>query len=158
MPAVSCLGGRIMTGAKTARTRVYARRMLLAAVAMSALGAPGALGQALVLADGRNAEHAAWRVEGDFKRGKDISGLACADDSSCFAVTDEKSAVLPFALDRGARTIIVTGQPVELPSGGEEADAEAAAFDSKAFYLTGSHGMSRHGCVRQDSRFRLYRA
>jgi hypothetical protein len=80
------------------KMRVHARRMLLAAAAASSLGVPDALGQALVLADGRNATHAAWKVQGDFKRGKDISGLACADDRSCFAVTDEKSAVLPFAL------------------------------------------------------------
>src|SRR3954454_975129 len=107
MPPVYHSRGRIMTGASTARTRVHASRMLLAAATLSALGAPGARGQTLVLADGRNAEHTAWQVKGDFKRGKDISGLACADDRSCFAVTDEKSAVLPFALDRPARTVTV---------------------------------------------------
>jgi hypothetical protein len=147
-----------MTRARTAGMRVHAKQMLLAAAAMSLFGAPGALGQALVLPDGRNAEHAEWQVQGNFSKDKDISGLACTDDRSCFAVTDEKSAVLPFALDRTARTITVTGQPIELPSGGEEADIEAAAFDGKTFFFTGSHAMSRNRCEHQDSRYRLYRA
>jgi hypothetical protein len=141
-----------------AAMHVHAMKILLAAATMLLLGAPGALGQALILPDGRNAQHAEWRVKRDFRKSKVISGLACADDRSCFAVTDEKSAVLPFALDRTTRTITVTGPPVELPSGGKEADIEAAAFDKKAFYFTGSHGMSRRTCEHQDSRYRLYRA
>lgn len=107
--------------------------LLLAFVAIPAICSSGAHGQAFIAADGSRAEHVAWRVEGDFKRGKDISGLACAGDESCFAVTDEKSAVLPFSLDRTRRALVVAGPPVDLPSGGEEADIEAAAFHGEAF-------------------------
>src|SRR4051812_3369705 len=70
----------IMPNARTSRLYEYLTRTSVGAAVLSLLSAPGALGQLLVLSDGRKAEHVEWQVKGDFKNNKDISGLACADD------------------------------------------------------------------------------
>ena len=61
----------------------------------------------LLLADGTPAEVAPWQVEGEFKKGKDLSGIACDPDGLGLVATDEGSLLQSFRLDRAARTLRV---------------------------------------------------
>lgn len=92
---------------------------------------------------------------------KDISGAACAPDGRCLLVSDEKRRAWLFRHDTAAPggPHLVVGAELELTpaSGGNEADAEAAAFAGGWFYAVGSHGTGRNNQRFQASRFSAYR-
>ena len=111
----------------------------------------------LLLADGTPAEIAPWRVEGEFKKGKDLSGITCDPDGLGLVVTDEGSLLQSFRLDRGARTLRVGGVCAPLLREGEEADYEGLCWDDGWFYAIGSHARGRKNADHQPSRHHVYR-
>ena len=85
---------------------------------------------------------AEWRVDPDFskkKARKDISGAVCGP-SRCIAINDETHFVQEFSLDERR---IIPGDRIDLLDKGEEIDAEAITYLDGAFYVAGSHGLSR---------------
>ncbi len=112
----------------------------------------------LLLADGTPAEVAPWQVEGEFKKGKDLSGIACDPDGFGLVATDEGSLLQSFRLDRRARTLRVGAARAALLREGEEADFEGLCWDSGWFYAVGSHARGRKNSDHQPSRHHVYRA
>jgi len=113
-----------------------------------------------------SAQAACERVSGSWSFGdhaekdKDLSGAACAPDGRCLLVSDEDRKAWWFRIDRrdASAPRLVADKPFDLPKqGGDEADAEAAAFDRGWFYAIGSHGTSRRGNEFQKSRYAVYR-
>jgi hypothetical protein len=102
-----------------------------------------------------------WAIVGEAATDTDLSGAACAPDGRCLLVSDEKRRAWFFALDQRqpAAPKIVIGERVKLTptQGGDEADAEGAAFDGGRFYAIGSHGTSRRKGEFQASRYSTYR-
>jgi Protein of unknown function (DUF3616) len=103
-----------------------------------------------------------WRVIGDIAEGEDISGIACVRTGGqvrrCVIAVDEKVSAVLATID--GRTIRQDGtlKLIEKVKG-EELDAEAVAYDSKAnaFYVIGSHGRKRTCCKDNPSSFNLIR-
>ncbi len=105
-----------------------------------------------------------WQVDSNFKS-KDartnLSGAACANTTpplqSCLIVNDEKKYMQFFSVDDG--NTIVPGKPIRLFDGDGEPDAEGVAFDAadSSFYVTGSHGRSRHGDRANDASYAVFR-
>jgi hypothetical protein len=113
-----------------------------------------------------------WAVEGHFDKNPDnvdarvaLSGAACSA-GACLVVNDEKKYAQFFTIDG---TTIVAGAVISLlPDEIEgvemkEIDAEGAAYAAPTgpgangrFYVTGSHGRSRTGKLR-DSTFFVFR-
>lgn len=131
-----------------------------------------ALGAALafIAAAAPHAREAVWPVEGkllgerkeggwktgeeirtqDFKKSRDVSGLACATASGfpriCLLADDETQGAQIVVLHDGR---LVAGDFIRLIDddfGGEplELDAEGVAYAEGAFYVAGSHGRPRH--------------
>jgi hypothetical protein len=90
------------------------------------------------------------------KEATNISGAACARPGACLLVSDEKRYAREFRL-KG--TTITPGEKVDLLDGDgkDETDAEGAAFANGAYYVTGSHGVTKKDAVHQDSRYWVYR-
>jgi hypothetical protein len=94
---------------------------------------------------------AAWTVSGKFKKDEEarinISGAACAAKAppfdSCIVVNDQKKYAQFFSIDG---TVINPGKVIRLldKDAKGDPDAEGAAYDNGNFYITGSHGRSRH--------------
>ena len=92
----------------------------------------------------------------DEKEATNISGAACARPGVCLMVSDEKRYAREFSLVGGK---IIPGDKLDLLGGGEgETDAEAVAYADGAYYLTGSHGVTKKTAEHQDSRYWVYRA
>jgi hypothetical protein len=101
-----------------------------------------------------------WSFVDHAEKNKDLSGAACAPDGGCLLVSDEDRKAWWFRIDRrdASAPRLVADKPFDLPKqGGDEADAEAAAFDQGWFYAIGSHGTSRRGNEFQKSRYAVYR-
>lgn len=102
-----------------------------------------------------------WAIVGEAATDTDLSGAACAPDRRCLLVSDEKRRAWFFSLEQRepAAPKIVIGERVKLTpaEGGDEADAEGAAFDGGRFYAIGSHGASRRTGQFQASRYSVYR-
>ena len=99
-----------------------------------------------------------WTVDGEFKKDKDLSGLACATPTACIMVSDEEDKAQLFTLDSDNH-VLRTGERVKLPvDGGEEIDAEAVAYADGAYVIVGSHGAKRHSDGTLDlASFNIYR-
>lgn len=86
----------------------------------------------------------AFSVQSNFRGDKareQLSGAACDETlSRCIAVNDEKEYAQFFAI---SGTAITPGTSFDFAKGGEEPDAEGAAFAGGYFYVAGSHGNSR---------------
>ena len=101
-----------------------------------------------------------WKVQPKFKKSDEartnLSGAACVPTeppfTSCLIVNDQKKYAQFFAIEG---TTIVPGAVIRLA--GEEVDgdpdAEGAAYADGFFYVTGSHGRSRHGDEANDSSY-----
>ena len=111
----------------------------------------------LVLADGSQAQAVAWRVDGKFDKGKDLSGIACGPDGLGLVATDEGSLLQSFRLDRAERTLRVGAARAALLRPGEEADYEGLCWDEGWFYAVGSHARGRKRPDHQPSRHHVYR-
>jgi hypothetical protein len=102
-----------------------------------------------------------WTVVGDAGSDKDISGAACAPDGRCLLVSDEKHRAWFFTRDETdpANPRMIVGERIKLTPhlGGDESDAEAAAFDHGHFYAIGSHGTARKKKEFEPSRYSIYR-
>ena len=101
-----------------------------------------------------------WTIARHAKHNEDLSGAACAPDGKCLLVSDEDRKAWWFKIDRSDASAprLVVGKPFDLPKQGKnEADAEAAAFDDKWFYVIGSHGTSRQRNEFEQSRYSVYR-
>ena len=102
-----------------------------------------------------------WVTVGEAADDTNLSGAACSPDGRCLLVSDEKRRSWFFALDdKGrAKPRIVVGEQLKLKpaTGGDEADAEGAAFDGDRFYVIGSHGASRRSGKFEASRYSTYR-
>jgi hypothetical protein len=124
---------------------------VLAACLGAASGRPADAGCERVAAD--------WHVVGAAVKSTDLSGAACAGAGACLLVSDDKRDAWWFTIDRSeaGNSKLVTGNAVELPKEGGQADAEAAAFDNGWFYAIGSHGTSRRNGAFQGSRDFVYR-
>jgi hypothetical protein len=132
---------------------------LLAALLSAAIPAvPVAVAQST---PSSNAAGRKWSIVGDAASDKDLSGAACSSDGRCLLVSDEKRKAWFFKLDELHPAVpkIVIDTPVKLTPrrGGDEADAEAAAFDRDHFFAIGSHGASRRKGEFQASRYFAYR-
>ena len=99
-----------------------------------------------------------WDVQSDFEGGgarKNLSGAACAPTApplqSCLIANDDKKYMQFFSIDR---TSIIPGKTIRMTDGDGDPDAEGVVFDTddNYFYVTGSHGRSRHG---DKKRFQL---
>lgn len=115
-----------------------------------------------------------WEVKGEFKKDKDarknLSGAACVFPvGHCLAVNDEKKYAQFFDIDG---TTLLPGKLIRLlPKGtGDEIDAEGIAYQPPTnedgqqkdnrlghFYVTGSHGLSRHAATFDAAAFLLFR-
>ena len=92
-----------------------------------------------------------WTVSENFEKSRkarlNLSGAACATKvppfASCVIVNDEKKYAQFFSMDE---TVIHPGKVIRLTADGKKGDpdAEGAAYDGGYFYITGSHGRSRH--------------
>jgi hypothetical protein len=92
-----------------------------------------------------------WTVSENFKKSSDartnLSGAACTTRmppfSSCLIVNDEKKYAQFFSIE-GA--VINPGKVIRLVDENAKGnpDSEAACYDNGFFYITGSHGRSRH--------------
>lgn len=92
-----------------------------------------------------------WTVSEKFEKNKDartnLSGAACTTRAppftSCVIVNDEKKYAQFFAMDG---TVIHPEKVIRLIADDQKGnpDAEGAAYDAGYFYITGSHGRSRH--------------
>ncbi len=97
-----------------------------------------------------------WSVEPDFrdkKARKDISGAACSP-SQCIAVNDETNDAQFFTLNAQG---ITPGASFTLSADKNEIDAEAVAYSKGAFYVTGSHGLSRKKGKKRATSFQVLR-
>ena len=101
----------------------------------------------------------AWKVDkrlqgeandGDFKKSKDASGIACDRSSGfprlCLVADDETQGAQVVILKDGE---LVAGDFIKLTNAqydGKplELDAEGVAFSGGSFYVVGSHGRARH--------------
>ena len=106
----------------------------------------------LTLADGNPAPAERWQVDGEFKKGKDLSGIACDPDGLGLVATDEGSLLQSFRLDRAARTLRVADVRAALLREGEEADYEGLGWADGWFYAIGSHARGRNTPDHQASR------
>jgi hypothetical protein len=135
------------------------RRCSVRAITACVLAA--SLGAASVRPVGAACERIAahWHVIGAAVDSTDLSGAACARDGACLVVSDDKRDAWWFTIDRSdpENPRLVTGDSVELPEEGGQADAEAAAFDNGWFYAIGSHGTSRRNGAFEPSRDFVYR-
>ncbi len=92
-----------------------------------------------------------WTVSKDFEKNDkartNLSGAACTTKAppfmSCVIANDEKKYAQFFSIDE---TVIRPGNVIRLIAGDQEGDpdAEGVAYDDGYFYITGSHGRSRH--------------
>lgn len=103
-----------------------------------------------------SAAAASWQVDPDF-RGKDareeISGAACGP-SECYAVNDETHWIQSFKIENQT---ITPGATLHLIRDDDEIDAEAIAYANGAFYVTGSHGLSRKKGKLRPAHFLVFR-
>jgi Protein of unknown function (DUF3616) len=106
-----------------------------------------------------------WTVSKDFEKNDkartNLSGAACVTRAppftSCVIVNDEKKYAQFFSMKE---TVIHPGKVIRLIAGDQEEDpdAEGAAYDDGYFYITGSHGRSRHHPEnRNDSSYVILR-
>jgi uncharacterized protein DUF3616 len=106
-----------------------------------------------------------WTVGKDFEKNDkartNLSGAACVTKASpftsCVIVNDEKKYAQFFSINE---TVIHPGNVIRLIAGDQEGDpdAEGAAYDDGYFYITGSHGRSRHHPEnRNDSSYVILR-
>jgi hypothetical protein len=106
-----------------------------------------------------------WTVGKDFEKNDkartNLSGAACVTKASpftsCVIVNDEKKYAQFFSINE---TVIHPGNVIRLIAGDQEGDpdAEGAAYDDGYFYITGSHGRSRHHPEnRNDSSYVIFR-
>lgn len=111
---------------------------------------------------------ASWAISpliGDKEEAASLSGLACSRHDGtardCLLVNDEKRYARLVTLKE--RTIALGPKLALLPAAEEdgtknnEADAEAADFDSGFYYVIGSHARSRKAGQVQPSRSFVYR-
>jgi Protein of unknown function (DUF3616) len=92
-----------------------------------------------------------WTLSENFKKSADarsnISGAACTTRmpplNSCLVVNDEKKYAQFFSIEG---TVIKPGKVIRLvdENAKGDPDAEGACYNKGYFYVTGSHGRSRH--------------
>jgi Protein of unknown function (DUF3616) len=107
-------------------------------------------------------ESVTWTVAGAFsfekkpaKTRESLSGIACPPPSEsprrCIAAFDEGIEARYVTVDKG--TFVPESDRIVLLAGGKELDAEGAARDGDAVYITGSQSPFRSPCApRPDSR------
>jgi len=89
-----------------------------------------------------------------------LSGAACVPTTppftSCLIANDEKKYAQFFSIEGTRITPRALIRLVAKDSDGDP-DAEGAAYDNGYFYVTGSHGRTRHKDKRNDSSYAVFR-
>lgn len=87
-----------------------------------------------------------------------LSGAACVPTTpkftSCLIVNDEKKYAQFFSIEGN---LIVPKNLIQLSDDADDPDAEGAAYDDGFFYVTGSHGRSRHSDEKNLSSYIVFR-
>jgi hypothetical protein len=87
-----------------------------------------------------------------------LSGAACVPTTpkftSCLIANDEKKYAQFFSIDG---TTLSPQKLIRLSDEEKDPDAEGVAYASGYFYVTGSHGRSRHGDEANDSSYVVFR-
>lgn len=87
-----------------------------------------------------------------------LSGAACAPTTpkftSCLIANDEKRYAQFFSIKDN---VLTPGQLILLSKADKDPDAEAVAYGAGYFYITGSHGRSRHSDKPNDSSYAVFR-
>lgn len=95
-----------------------------------------------------------WEVSGNLSKDKDMSAAAAFSPERALVASDETRAVQSVRLDPASRQVIV-GSAVPLwPGAGTELDIEgiAASETERAYFITGSHALSRKKKTFEASR------
>jgi hypothetical protein len=114
-------------------------------------------------------EVTSWKAAANFKKNdKDhkrrdqprmnLSGAACVPTTppfkSCLIANDEKKYAQFFSIDG---TTLRPRKLIRLSDEKKDPDAEGVAYADGFFYVTGSHGRSRHGDSNNDSSYAVFR-
>jgi len=87
-----------------------------------------------------------------------LSGAACVPTTpkftSCLIANDEKKYAQFFSIEGN---LLVPKDLIRLSDDDGDPDAEGAAYDEGFFYVTGSHGRSRHGDKKNLSSYNVFR-
>ncbi len=114
-------------------------------------------------------EKTSWSLKSIFKKDakKDpledqarmnLSGAACAATApkfkACLIANDEKRYVQFFSIDG---TALSPGDLMRISDAGKDPDAEGVAYDDGYFYITGSHGRTRHSDKTNETSYAVFR-
>ena len=87
-----------------------------------------------------------------------LSGAACVPTTpkftSCLIANDEKKYAQFFSIEGN---LLVPRDLIRLSDDDDDPDAEGVAYDGGFFYVTGSHGRSRHGEEKNLSSYTVFR-
>ena len=87
-----------------------------------------------------------------------LSGAACVPTApkftSCLIANDEKRYAQFFSIEG---SVLVPRKLIRLSDEKKDPDAEGIAYADGFFYVTGSHGRSRHGDSDNDSSYAVFR-
>lgn len=87
-----------------------------------------------------------------------LSGAACVPTkpkfTSCLIANDEKKYAQFFSIEGN---LLVPKDLIRLSDDDDDPDAEGVAYDDGFFYVTGSHGRSRHGDEKNLSSYVVFR-
>ena len=97
-----------------------------------------------------------YEFVGEVLENEDLSGLAFASDRYGLLGADEARAVQVVELAREAKRLKIV-RTIPLLDSGEEIDVEGVAAGPEAYYVTGSHGISKKRGEHQENRFRIFR-
>lgn len=100
-----------------------------------------------------------WQVINNLNEGLDVSGAAILPDGKGWLVSDETRSVQAIILDRVKRTLTAGDSLSLLPGKGKEMDLEGitSSSDTRWFYATGSHSVSRKKAEVQPDRQHIFR-
>ncbi|MET3971505.1 MULTISPECIES: DUF3616 domain-containing protein [Bradyrhizobium] len=143
-------------------------RLLTAAFVCILLGATTPAGRGEHLPPKIAPEATTWKPASIFKKdSKDefkkqprmnLSGAACVPTTpkftSCLIANDEKKYAQFFSIEGN---VLVPRKLIRLSDDDNDPDAEGVAYGKGFFYVTGSHGRSRHGDEKNRSSYVVFR-
>ena len=139
------------------------RRKLAAVIFMSMIGCSIELGSAGAETK-LKPEAVKWKVSEPFKKNEEarmnLSGAACVPTTpkfkSCLIANDEKKYAQFFSIN-GTTLKPRKRKLIRLSDEKKDPDAEGVAYADGFFYVTGSHGRSRHGDSDNNSSYVVFR-
>ncbi len=98
-------------------------------------------------------------VQGKLTKGKDVSGAACFSPTKAVVGSDETRSLQSVAVDTAAGTLLARGVVPLLTVEGTEIDIEgvAASTSARAYFITGSHSLSRLKMKFEEDRNSVFR-